>query len=202
VKIESNQGYEEEAEKLLAHYESLSFTDAHQHVLDHFPEHPATIADIGSGTGRDAAYLAGQGHRVVAVEPTNGLREGARKLHPSNQIEWIDDGLPNLAKIITRALEFDLVLIAAVWMHLDEYERQRAMPVVTSLLKKGGKLIMNVRHGPVPKGRRMYEIPDNEILELAKACGLAIIHKVNSGSIFKRNRDNGVTWSHFVFRKS
>jgi len=157
--------------------------------------------DIGSGTGRDAAYLAEHGHSVVAVEPTDALREGAMELHGSPRIEWIDDGLPNLAKIITRALSFDLVLMAAVWMHLDREEREHAMPIVASLLKKGGKLVMNVRHGPVPPGRRMFEIPDDEILETAKNSRLIAVHQMRGESILQRNRENGVNWSHFVFRK-
>ena len=202
MKTDSNQGYEEEAERLLIEYERLSFEDAHQHVLDQFPKHPATILDIGSGTGRDAAYLAEQGHHVVAVEPTDALRDGAMKMHGSSRIEWIDDGLPNLAQIITRALSFDLVLMAAVWMHLDRNERERAMPIVASLLKKGGKLIMNIRHGPVPAGRRMFEIPDEEILATADRSGLSPVHQSHGESILRRNRESGVTWSHFVFCKN
>ena len=201
MKTASNQGYEEEAERLLVEYERLSFEQAHKHVIGYFPQYPATILDIGSGTGRDAAYLADQNHQVVAVEPTDALREGGKKLHGSPHIKWIDDGLPNLAQIITRALSFDLVLMAAVWMHLDQDERERAMPIVASLLKKGGKLIMNIRHGPVPAGRRMFEIPDQEMLATAERSGLTALHQVQGESILQRNRESGVTWSHFVFQK-
>lgn len=202
MKAASNQGYEEEAERLLVEYERLSFEEAHRHVLDYFPKYPVAILDIGSGTGRDAAYLAEQGHRIVAIEPTDALREGAQKLHVSPRIEWVDDGLPNLAKIMTRALSFDLILMAAVWMHLDRDERERAMPIVASLLKKGATLIMNIRHGPVPRGRRMFEISDDEMLTAAKESGLTAVHHVQRESILQRNRESGVTWSHFVFRKN
>ncbi|MEP2990273.1 MAG: class I SAM-dependent methyltransferase [Parasphingorhabdus sp.] len=198
----SNQGYEEEAPALVEHYERIRFEDAHRHVLEFFPKNPAEIVDIGSGTGRDAAFLAAQGHHVVAVEPTNALRNAAMALHPSSHIEWIDDGLPNLGKIAKREAEFDLALMAAVWMHLDSEERNNAMPIVASLLKTGGVLIMNLRHGPVPKGRRMFEISDKEMLELAEEYQLHPVHQHNGESILKRNQDAGVTWSHFVFRKT
>lgn len=198
----SNQGYEEEAPELLEHYERITFEDAHRHVLEFFPQSPAAIVDIGSGTGRDAAYLATQGHRIVAVEPTHALRNAAMGLHPSPLIEWINDGLPNLDKITNREAEFDLTLMAAVWMHLDQEEREKAMPIVASLMKTGGALIMNLRHGPVPKGRRMFEISDKEMLELAKEYQLHPVHQHNGESIMKRNQDAGVTWSHFVFQKT
>lgn len=202
MKSFSNQGYEDEAPTLVEHYERISFEDAHRHVLEFFPNNPAQIVDIGSGTGRDAAFLAMQGHHVVAVEPTHALRNAAMTLHPSAHIEWVDDGLPNLDKIANRVAKFDLVLMSAVWMHLDAAEQEQAMPVVASLLKTGGLVIMNLRHGPVPEGRRMFEIPDMEMRELAEHHRLLPIHQQKGESILKRNQDAGVTWSHFVFRKA
>lgn len=198
----SNQGYEEEAPTLVEQYERIAFEDAHRHVLEFFPKKPAGIIDIGSGTGRDAAFLAAQGHQVVAVEPTRALRNAAKTLHPSPRIEWIDDGLPKLDKIAKREAKFDLALMSAVWMHLDSEERDNAMPIVASLLKTGGVLIMNLRHGPVPKGRRMFEISDKEMLMLAGEHRLLPIHQQNERPVLKRNQDAGVTWSRFVFQKA
>ncbi len=202
MKSFSNQGYEEEAPTLVDHYERISFEDAHRHVLEFFPKNPAQIVDIGSGTGRDAAFLAAQDHHIVAVEPTHALRNAAMTLHPSARIEWVDDVLPNLDKIANREAKFDLALMSAVWMHLDPAEQDLAMPIVASLLKTGGLVIMNLRHGPVPKGRRMFEISDMEMRELAGDHRLLPIHQQNGESILKRNQEAGVTWSHFVFRKA
>ena len=92
----SNQGYENEAPRLLRQYESVSFADAQRAVAHLFPAAPARVLDSGSGTGRDAAGFAVLGHFVVAVEPTAALRVGAMTLHPSPLIEWIDDSLPDL----------------------------------------------------------------------------------------------------------
>jgi protein-L-isoaspartate O-methyltransferase len=49
------------------------------------------ILDIGSGSGRDAAYFAKQGHEVTAVEPVREMRLTAEKLHGKQRIRWIDD---------------------------------------------------------------------------------------------------------------
>jgi protein-L-isoaspartate O-methyltransferase len=64
--------------------------------LHPIPASPGRILDIGSGTGRDAAWFASQDHRVVAIEPTNEMRIPAMALHPSPRIEWLDDSLPDL----------------------------------------------------------------------------------------------------------
>lgn len=201
MKLESNQGYQEEAPLLLVEYEHLSFDAAHQHVLPYFPTHPVSILDIGSGTGRDANHLANLGHDVTAVEPTDALREGAKRLHPNPNITWIDDGLPNLVKINDQPMKFDLILVSAVWMHLDQQERKRAMPIVAALMHESGTLIVNLRHGPVPQGRRMFEVSDEEMIDNAEGNGLSVIHRVHGDSILPRNQAGGVIWSHFVFKK-
>ncbi len=50
-------------------------TWAHQRMVD--GGHPTgTVLDVGTGTGRDAAYFAAQGHKVVAFDfTTTGLRQ-------------------------------------------------------------------------------------------------------------------------------
>jgi len=69
------------------------------------------VLSLGEGEGRNAAYLAGLGHRVVAVEPTTALRQAAIALHPSPLIEWLDDSLPELALIRARDERFDVVML-------------------------------------------------------------------------------------------
>ena len=67
---------------------------------------------------------------MVAVEPTDALREAARLLHPSASIEWVDDGLPNLSHLRTRKEVFDVIMMTGVWMHLDRDDRRQAMPTL------------------------------------------------------------------------
>ncbi len=61
-----------------------------------------TALDIGAGTGRDAAWLARRGHRVLAVEPVAALRSAGEALHRMANLEWLDDGLPELARARAR----------------------------------------------------------------------------------------------------
>src|SRR5262249_33661327 len=113
-----NEGYTEEADALARQYESVRFVDVHGPTLHLLPTLHSDVLDSGAGTGRDAAALAAMGHRVVAVEPTAALRDQAMLLHPSPRIEWIDDTLPHLARLVGRGDRFDVILLTAVWIHL------------------------------------------------------------------------------------
>jgi SAM-dependent methyltransferase len=199
--VSGTEGYAEEAERLIAPYESLAFADVHAPVLHFIPQTPSCILDIGAGTGRDAAAFAAMGHRVVAVEPTEAFRIRATALHPSERIEWLDDSLPELRLVRARGETFDLAMLTAVWMHLDEPQRRRAMPVVAALVQEGGMLIMSFRHGPVPPGRRMFEVSAEETIELAQAHGLRLVLNRRTESIQRVNRAAGVWWTRLAFRK-
>ena len=167
-------------------------------MLHLIPAQPSRVLDIGSGTGRDAAWFASQGHRVVAVEPTDALRIPATVLHPSPRIDWLNDSLPDLAALQARGETFDLVMLTAVWMHLDEAQRRQAMPNVAALLRLGGTIIMKIRHGPVPPGRRMFDVSAEETIELARR-GLQPILNLRSESIQEKNRPAGVSWTTLAF---
>jgi SAM-dependent methyltransferase len=201
VQVSGTEGYADEAEALFRLYESIPFADAHRAVLHLIPATPGNVLDIGSGTGRDAAWFASQGHRVVAVEPTDAMRLPAMALHPSPRIEWLNDSLPDLALLLARGEQFDVVMLSAVWMHLDEAQRRRAMPNLAALVRAGGVVIMKIRHGPVPVGRRMFEISPEETIELAQMQALHPVLNVRTESSQERNRAAGVTWTNLAFVK-
>ena len=102
VSVSGTEGYAEEAEALFEQYESIPAAEAHRAVLHLMPAMPVRVLDIGSGTGRDAAWFASMGHRVTAVEPTEAMRLPAMQLHPSPLIEWLDDSLPELTLVRSR----------------------------------------------------------------------------------------------------
>jgi SAM-dependent methyltransferase len=193
-----NEGYTEEADALTRQYESVRFVDVHGPVLHLLPTVRSSVLDIGAGTGRDAAALVGMGHRVVAVEPTAALRDRAARLHPSSQIEWIDDYLPHLPRLIGRGDRFDVVMLTAVWIHLDPPQRREAMPRVASLLRPGGILLLTLRHGPAPPGRRLlFETSADETIALAGIHGLHLSVKAERRPDFYGRQE--VTWTSLGF---
>jgi SAM-dependent methyltransferase len=189
-------GYEKDLDQLVRKLEGIPFEALHREVLPLFPPPPATILDVGAGTGRDAARFAALGYAVIAVEPAAGLRERGQALHPSPRITWVDDALPELAAV---SGTFEVVMLTAVWMHLDHDERARGMARIAALLKAGGLTCLTLRHGPVPEGRRMFEVAGDDTIRLAETAGLKpVVHLENQVAV---SGNPGVTWTRLAFTK-
>ncbi|PVM85791.1 class I SAM-dependent methyltransferase [Caulobacter endophyticus] len=184
-------GYEADGADLVRRFETIDPAGLYAPVAKFIPTAPARIADIGAGTGRDAAWLAGLGHAVVAVEPVAALREAGRALRPD--LAWVDDRLPDLASL--RGERFDRVLLSGVWQHLDDAARGVAMPALAGLLAPGGVLVMSLRHGPGAPSRPVWPVDVEATVELAEAAGLRLVHRVAAGSVQAGNQAAGVTWT-------
>ncbi|MGO4715299.1 class I SAM-dependent methyltransferase [Bradyrhizobium sp. 2TAF24] len=198
--VPGTQGYAALAAALVARWEQISSAEHHGAVMHLMPRAPADVLDIGAGSGRDAAWLAAMGHRVVAVEPLDAFRHAGMALHRAQPIDWRDDSLPDLATF-SEDRSFDLVMLSAVWMHLAADERCRAMPRIAALLKTGGTLILSLRHGPVPDGRRMFVVSAEDTVALARAAGLRPRLALTTASTQPANRHAGVTWTRLAFAR-
>lgn len=122
---ETIAAYDRYATNFAAQYEALSAEAAFAGVSDLLPRGPGRLAlDVGAGSGRDAAWLAGRGLEVIAAEPSGGMRREGKTRHPG--LRWVDDRLPGLAAVHRLGLSYDLVLLSAVWMHVPPRERSRA----------------------------------------------------------------------------
>lgn len=196
--MQSTQGYGENAKSLVAQYESITFIDVHRDVMHLFPSSPSRILDVGAGSGRDAAALAAKGHSVVAVEPTDALRDEGMRLHAGEEIEWINDHLPTLPALMAHAERFDLILLTAVWMHLDETERKLGINSLANLLAADGRISISLRHGPVPPGRRMFDVSAVDTITLASSVGLSLVHRSEREDMLGRA---DVGWTFLVFEK-
>ncbi len=190
--LTSTSGYAERAAVLARRYESVTFEAAFGALLPYLPAPPCRVADIGAGTGRDAAWLAARGYEVTAVEPVPEMRAVASRLHPGASVRWVDDALPALGKL---SGAFALIQLRAVWMHLDAGERARALPRVAALLAGGGRVILTLRHGPVPAGRRMFDVTPEEVIGTGAALGLGLLHRGHVADTLGRTE---VTWTNLV----
>nr|WP_051813115.1 class I SAM-dependent methyltransferase [Kitasatospora sp. MBT63] len=194
--VRGTAGYAEAADALAVQYEEVTFGEVHGDVLRLVPAEAGRILDVGAGTGRDAAALVARGHAVVAVEPTAELRAHGQRIHAGSGIDWVDDVLPDLT-LSRHPGRFDAVFATAVWMHLDAAERRRAMARIAALLVPGGRFFVNLRHGPVPEGRHMFDVSAAETAELGAACGLRTVHRSERPDLHGRD---GVRWSSLVFQ--
>jgi len=185
--------------ELIAGWDALPPDRIYAPVRAFLPREPARIADIGAGTGRDAAWLAKQGHDVLAVEPVRAFREAGRALH-GDRIAWLDDQLPALPHLQARG-PFDLVLLCAVWHHLDTPDRARAMPALARATALGGRLILSLRHDPAP-GPGTFPAPPEATIDLGRAAGFELTHGVEAESVHAESRAAGVRWTWLVLTKA
>lgn len=195
------EAYEAEAGDLVEACESVSSAEIYVHVAHLFPQAPSLVADLGAGTGRDAAWLAAQGHEVLAVEPTAHFREAGAALHPSPRIEWLDDRLPELRRIRAREQRFDAITLCGVWHHLEDAERAVAMDRIAGLMVDDGVLILSLRHGVGSPTRPCYPSSAEATIALAEASGLECIFSQSAESVLPANRARGVTRTWLAFRK-
>jgi hypothetical protein len=86
-------------------------------------------------------------------------------------------------------------------MHLDADERVRAMSRLAELAKPGAMLALLLRHGPVPEGRRMFQVTADETVALAANAGFDVL--VNRPRRTLRDgAPAGVTWTSLAFRRA
>ncbi len=192
----AQEWYEVNAEFFAEEYEEIQFETIHSSFLKHLPQHSCKILEIGSGPGRDAAGLADLGHVVVAVEPSNELRTRAQSCHTQANIRWLDDKLPNLEKVIQLGDQYDVIFLSAVWMHLAPSERKSAFALIVSLLKPRGLVYITLRHGPFEEIEGFWDIPDYEVMALARDYELIQLDQVHEGDLLGR-RD--ICWTRITF---
>ncbi len=193
------QGYRQASAELIPQFEAISSDDLYNHARHLLPQGKNSVLDIGAGTGRDAAWFAERGQSVLAVEPAKELREAGITLHQSPRIYWLDDSLPTLTRTLQRGEKFDLILLSAVWQHLDEEDRRVTLPNLRRLTRPKGRLIISLRHGPGSPARPCFEAHPEHAIDLAIDEGFQLIFKQSTESIQTGNRTAGVTWTWLAF---
>ena len=188
--------YDEHAKKLSAIYEEIPFEKIFGDVIPILPK-PCTTLDIGSGSGRDAAWLSRKGYKVTAIEPSTEMYSLAKETHPED-ITWINDSLPKLETQRNKKSFYGLILISAVWMHIKPSDREESFQRVDQLIKPGGVLIITLRHGTPSQNRIMFDASSSEIENYKKKYGYDL--KFTSTSKDQLNRAD-VHWETIALVK-
>lgn len=190
--------YSENISSLVTQYDSVSFESVHNAWLKHVPTNGMAL-DIGAGSGRDARYLSEKGLKVYAVEPVLNLMQAAKNNSSKYDIAWYQGGLPNLSQIKVLGIQFDLILLSAVWMHLSFEERSLSMKTMASLLNAGGTLVITLRHGEFSDGRTAFPISVDEVCRLGEQNDLSLLLKTDLSDDQLGRGD--VVWQTIVLSK-
>ncbi len=100
---------------------------------------PGLTADVGCGSGRDAAWLSGNGYPAIGFDPSEGLLQEARQRHPGVRFQC--GALPDLAGAADGS--FVNVLCETVIMHLDPGIIAPSVRRLMALLETGGTLYLS-----------------------------------------------------------
>ena len=106
-------------------------------LLAHCPP-PATVLDVGCGTGTLAARLSDSGYDVVGLDPSRGMLEVLRERAPG--VEAVHG---SATEIPFSDGEFDLSLSVATLHHIaDRVEVRRALAEMTRVVRPGGHVLV------------------------------------------------------------
>jgi SAM-dependent methyltransferase len=164
-------------------------TDLHAAVRKFFIPGGAT-ADIGCGSGRDAAWLDANGYPARGFDASEGLVRVARERHP--QIRFATAPLPGLHGIAKGS--FANVLCETVIMHLDPDAIAPAVERLLSILAPGGILYLSwrVTEGADRRdehGRLYAAFEPERVLRVLKATDVLLdeqVGSVSSGKLIRR----------------
>lgn len=190
--------YSDNADLLVSQYESTTFEEVHSDWLVHLPTGGKCL-DVGSGSGRDAVYLATRGFDVTAVEPAHMMRQIGKQKHAHTNIAWVDDRLPELLHVKAMHTSFDLILLSAVWMHIPPCEREKSLCNLAKLLKNNALLVITLRHGTFVDSRECYPSIASELVEIGKVAGMTAIYISDVQEDVIGRKD--VAWQSVCLRK-
>ncbi|MDB5492352.1 MAG: methyltransferase type 11 [Micavibrio sp.] len=165
--------YNAQAAKLSAQYQSVNSVDVLAGLNARLPRYRAL--DIACGNGRHARWLAEQGLIVDAVDGAVGMIAQARQQNPHQNITYGVDLMPDLSsirdKIKASGEKYDVVVMSAAWMHLDDGKRRKMFSTLAAITNPGAMMFITLRHGPAPVDRPMFAVSAAEMKGMA-ATGL------------------------------
>jgi SAM-dependent methyltransferase len=114
-------------------------TDLHDLIRKYFA--PGPTADVGCGSGRDAAWMAANGWPARGYDASEGLIAEARRLHP--QMTFEVSALPDLPGVPDGV--FANAFCETVIMHLPSGEIGPSVQRMLAILQPGGTLYLSWR---------------------------------------------------------
>lgn len=191
--------YDRAAAVLAPRYAGIGAERFIRRHADLLPPIPGPILDVGAGSGVHAVGLAERGYRVLAVEPSSGMRAEAARLFPDAAVEWLDDRLPDLEAVRRRGERFAFVLVNAVWMHVPPADRDRACAALAELAAPGAAVSMALRQGPSPVDRQMHDCDHDLVSAEMSRHGFAEIAR----SVHDADQSTpGITFVRLNFRRA
>ncbi len=162
-------------------------------VLAHMPDAPCRVLDVGAGSGELASFMNQHGYDVTAVEPAARLRTIGQANNPT--LQWVDDTLPALANT---AGAYEVVLLNAVLMFLDQADRTAAYHTIHRLAAVGGLVCILNKYAPDDAVRGHYAIPPTELPAAAQTLGWDAVYESRLTDLQGRP---DLEWRGYIYKK-
>jgi SAM-dependent methyltransferase len=192
------KAYNDRASEFGMRYRALAPTDL-QEMAGAFFHQGEPTADIGCGSGRDAAWLRDHGFPTVGYDASPEMLAHARAAYPN--LEFHLDSLPDLATISPGS--YSNVLCCAVLMHIRREDLITAALALARVLKPGGRLLLTYRHSQgqderEPDGRLFTAIPSGKLILLLESAGFRVVMSTQQADTTRAN----VRWFVLLAEKS
>jgi SAM-dependent methyltransferase len=157
------QAYDSAAEAFADDWDSQpAGTDLQALVRRYFT--PGPTADVGCGSGRDAAWLTADGFPTIGFEPSEGLLAEAKRRHPDVTFRYA--ALPELKGVADGT--FTNVLCETVIMHVEPSAVVNSVRRLVEILRPGGTLYLTwrVTEGSDQRDNagRLYAVVDPDVV--------------------------------------
>ena len=122
-----------------------------------------TILEVGCGNGRDAKFLASQGHLVTGLDRSSEAIELCKKLYSAESLEFFFGTITNIAKINKK--KYDLIYSRFVIHAMSLNEEIKTLNMSHKLLNKDGQFFVECRSINDPLSRKGDILSKTERIE-------------------------------------
>jgi SAM-dependent methyltransferase len=197
--------YASNAADCAASYENASVPSL-QELLRSLAVSASLVLEIGGGSGRDAAFLVRLGCETTYTDGCEEMVAQALKLHPELAARARCAAFPLSEDDDLLRERSDLVLCAAVIMHLDDPSLERLASQVARLIVDGGHLVLSHSRGHRCVngdrdfcGRLFLERSPAIVDRIFEAVGFRPVRLIENPDGLGRD---GITWVTHVLQKT
>jgi predicted TPR repeat methyltransferase len=157
----------------------------------------AKIFEIGSGTGKDAAYFQSLGYDIEMTDASKGFVEYLNQNgYPASEFNVLTDGF---------GAKHDLIFADAVLLHFTENELKTILAKVSQALEPAGRFAFSIKQGDgestesakLGSPRYFHFWQPDQMRNLLQANGLHVIYQ----NIAEDSRGSKPAWILIVAEK-